>query len=41
MRDLSDKTEVTPMLRLINKDYFVEAGVNTDGQGRFNFMYIF
>jgi len=41
MRDLSDKTEITPMLRLINKDYFVEAGVNTDGQGRFNFMYIF
>ena len=41
MRDLSDHTEITPMLRLINKDYFVEAGVNTDGQGRFNFMYIF
>jgi hypothetical protein len=41
MRDLSDKTEITPMLRLINKDYFIEAGVNTDGQGRFNFMYIF
>ena len=41
MRDLSDRTEITPMLRLINKGYFVEAGVNNMRQLRFNFMYIF
>lgn len=41
MRGLSDQVEVTPMLRLITKNYFVEAGVNTQGQARFNFMYIF
>ncbi|HEU4709272.1 MAG TPA: hypothetical protein VFS17_08170 [Methylophilaceae bacterium] len=41
MNDLSDKVEVTPMLRLINKNYFVEAGVNNSSQLRFNFMYIF
>lgn len=41
MRGLSEKTEITPMLRLINKGYFVEAGVNTDKQVRFNLMYIF
>ncbi len=41
MNGLSDKIEVTPMLRLINKSYFVEAGVNNSGQPRFNFMYIF
>lgn len=41
MRGLSDKTEITPMLRLIHKRYFVEAGVNNAKQARFNFMYIF
>ncbi len=41
MRELSDKTEITPMLRLVNKGYFVEAGVNNSRQIRFNFMYIF
>ncbi len=41
MNDLSDKTEITPMLRLINKGYFVEAGVNNSRQFRFNFMHIF
>lgn len=41
MHDLSDKTEITPMLRLINKNYFLEAGVNNSHQPRFNFMYIF
>jgi hypothetical protein len=41
MRDLSDKMEITPMLRLINKGYFIEAGVNNSRQIRFNFMYIF
>ena len=41
MNDLSDKTETTPMLRLIHKRYFVELGVNNSAQGRINFMYIF
>jgi hypothetical protein len=41
MRGLSDAIEVTPMLRLVNKRYFVELGVNTMKQARFNFMYIF
>ena len=41
MNDLSDKTEITPMLRLINKGYFVEAGINNSRQFRFNFMHIF
>lgn len=41
MRGLSDSTEITPMLRFINKRYFVEAGINTSKQARFNFMYIF
>ena len=41
MRGLSDKLEITPMLRLINKGYFIEAGVNYSRQWRFNFMYIF
>jgi hypothetical protein len=41
MNGLSDKIEVTPMLRLINKRFFVEAGMNTDYKPRFNFMYIF
>jgi hypothetical protein len=41
MRGLSARTEVTPMLRLISKGWFVEAGVNQDRQGRFNFMHIF
>ncbi len=41
MRGLSEKTEVTPLLRLIHKSYFVELGINNMKQGRFNFMYIF
>lgn len=41
MRHLSDKTEVTPMLRLIHNRYFVELGVNNSKQARANFMYIF
>jgi len=41
MNGLSDKIEVTPMLRLINKSFFVEAGLNNSKQPRFNFMYIF
>ncbi|EUJ10772.1 hypothetical protein Meth11DRAFT_1600 [Methylophilaceae bacterium 11] len=41
MNGLSDKVEVTPMLRLVNKNFFVEAGVNNAREPRFNFMYIF
>jgi hypothetical protein len=41
MRGLSDRTEITPMLRLIHNRYFIEAGVNTQKQARFNFMHIF
>jgi hypothetical protein len=41
MNDLSDRVEITPMLRLINRNYFVEAGANNFGQLRFNFMFIF
>jgi hypothetical protein len=41
MNGLSDRTEVTPMLRLIHNRYFVEVGINNGAQGRFNFMYIF
>ena len=41
MNGLSDKIEITPMLRLINKSFFIEAGMNTDYKPRFNFMYIF
>jgi hypothetical protein len=41
MAGLSDKTEVTPMLRLIHKRFFLELGVNNSAQGRINFMYIF
>ncbi len=41
MKGLSDKTEITPMLRLIHNRYFVEAGVSTDKNARLNFMFIF
>lgn len=41
MRGLSDETEITPLLRLIHNRYFIEAGINTQKQARFNFMYIF
>ncbi len=41
MNGLSDKTEITPMLRLINKSFFVEAGVNNAQKLRFNLMYLF
>ncbi|MEN9559821.1 MAG: hypothetical protein RLZZ502_1032 [Pseudomonadota bacterium] len=41
MRNLSDRTEITPMLRLINRSFFVEVGANTQKQWRFNLMYIF
>lgn len=41
MKGLSLSTEITPMIRLINKNYFLEAGVSSGKQLRFNFMYIF
>ncbi len=41
MRGLSDKTEITPMLRLIHNRYFVELGANNSRQARANLMYIF
>jgi hypothetical protein len=41
MNCLSDKIEITPMLRFINKNFFVEAGVSNSSQPRLNFMYIF
>ncbi len=41
MRGLSEKVEWTPMLRFINKGWFVEAGANQDGDARFNVMHIF
>jgi hypothetical protein len=41
MRGLSDKTEITPMVRLIHNRYFVEFGVGNARQARANFMYIF
>lgn len=41
VRGLSAGTEVMPMLRLIHKNYFVEAGINRAQEARFNFMYIF
>jgi hypothetical protein len=41
MRGLSKGLELTPMLRLISRRWFLEAGVNMEGRPRFNFMYIF
>ena len=39
MTFVSKQYEFTPMLRIIHKRYFVEAGANLSGQLRFNFMY--
>ena len=41
MTDLSNSTEITPMLRLIHNRFFLELGVSNSSQGRINFMYIF
>jgi hypothetical protein len=41
MRGLSGQTEITPMLRLIHKRYFVEFGINNDKQVRANLMYTY
>ena len=43
-RGLSDSVEITPMLRLINKNYFIELGASIKEpkrNPRINFMYIF
>jgi len=40
MTGLSNRMEVTPMLRLIHNRYFIELGVSNSAQGRVNFMYI-
>ena len=41
MTGLTNRTEVTPMLRLIHNRYFLELGVSNSTQGRVNLMYIF
>jgi hypothetical protein len=41
MRGLSDKTEISPLLRLIHKRFFIDLGVNNSRQARANLMYIF
>lgn len=41
MRGLSDRTEITPMLRLISSRYFIELGANNMHQLRANFMYTY
>jgi hypothetical protein len=40
-RGLTDKLEVTPMLRLIHNRYMFEAGVSNLGQPRANLMVVF
>ena len=41
MRDLSEKTEITPLLRLVHKRFFAEAGVNNSRQARASLMVVF
>ena len=41
MSYISNDIEVTPMLRMIHKRYFIEAGANLSGKPRLSFMYIF
>ena len=41
LRGPSDKVEITPMLRLVNKRFFIEGGVSNNRDMRFNFTYIF
>jgi hypothetical protein len=40
-REFSEKIEITPMLRLINKNFFAELGVNQDKQVKAGLMVIF
>lgn len=41
MRGLSERIEWTPMLRLVNRRFFVEAGLSNRQEFRLNLMYIF
>lgn len=41
VKGLSDKVEVTPMLRLVENRFVIELGVNTSRQWRANFLYTF
>ncbi|CAM3636218.1 hypothetical protein [Polynucleobacter brandtiae] len=41
MSFVSPKYEYTPMLRIIDKSYFLELGANLQGQPRINFMYTY
>jgi hypothetical protein len=41
MKNLTDATEITPMLRVIHNRYFVEAGYSNQKQLRFNVMFNF
>lgn len=41
MRELSESIEITPMLRLINRRYFLELGVNDRAEARANMMFVF
>jgi hypothetical protein len=41
MRELSESIEVTPMLRLIHRRYFLELGVNDRAEARANLMFVF
>jgi hypothetical protein len=41
MNNLSNTVEITPMLRLINKNIFIEGGINNNAQPRLNVMYTF
>lgn len=41
INSLNNKIKYTPTLRLINKSIFMDAGVSTDGDASFHFMYTF
>jgi hypothetical protein len=41
VREFSEKVEVTPMLRLINRNFFAELGVNQDGKAKGGLMVVF
>jgi hypothetical protein len=41
MRGLSQRLEITPMVRVIHKRFFGELGFSNASQARLNFMYIF
>ena len=41
INNLNNEIKYTPTLRLINKSIFMDAGVSTDGDAAFHFMYTF